>query len=250
MPSRRDVLRASAAFSTGIFPNIRSIFNSNEHKMSDDQVDFTWKSQNDLLYSVEFGYSLPNLQNTINRNPIHVVFEASEDPASKKFAKELENLEADYGIDLVTETIRSVRQNTEFVRDYKATPFPEFPRYPSETVKPKSGDCTDMVILASGALTNLGIDHYVILYVTHAAILIREDAANGDSGLRYEIDGDTYAYTELTANRPTGNTSPEFMDLDTLFILDPFEKEVVRSYPERLPSSFLKGGLRYFTGIF
>lgn len=250
MPSRRDVLRASAIFSTGILPDIESIFTNDEKDISKEQIDFTWRSQNDLLYSVEFGYSPPNLLNKVNRNPINVVFEAPEDPASKEFARELEKLDEYYGIDLVTETIRSVRQNTEFVLDYKATPFPEFPRHPSETVQPKSGDCTDMVILASGALTNLDIDHYVILYVTHAAILIREEDANGDSGLRYEIDGDTYAYTELTSNRRTGNTAEKFMDLDTLFILDPFEKEVVRSHPERLPSSFLTGGIRYFTSIF
>lgn len=249
MPSRRSVLSASAAYFAGILPRIKSIFETKENS-SQPLVEFTWMSPYGLPRTVEFGYSDIPLANEINRNPVNVVVDSQNDPAAKEFAKELERIDKSYTTDVSTETIRAVRQNINFVEDFESTIFPEFPRYPSETTKIKAGDCTDMVILASGALTNLDIDHYVILYETHAAVLIREVFANGDDGLRYEIDGNTYAYTELTSNRPIGNTPDEFMNEPPLCIIDPFEKKVVRANITQLPTSFMKGALEYFRHIF
>lgn len=87
-------------------------------------------------------------------------------------------------------------QGLKYSEDVLTTGYEEYPRYPSETLLEKTGDCEDLSILAAVMIRELGYGVALIVFDDHVGIGIK--GAGYLPGYCFENDGDQYYYLETT----------------------------------------------------
>jgi len=137
----------------------------------------------------------------------------------------VENLQAFSSVEEFTEVQRaslvvSFVQNIPFTNDLITTGYPEYPRYPLETLIDGGGDCEDTSILASSLLKLMGFDTVLFSYPNHMAVGI---SITNISGTYYSSGGKHYYYVETTGkNWKIGEIPPEYKDSPvTILSLEP-----------------------------
>lgn len=90
-------------------------------------------------------------------------------------------------------------QQLQYSRDKASTGFNEYPKYPTETLLDKGGDCEDTCILLASMLEQMGYGTVLLVFweAQHMAVGIAgEDSIDGTY---YEHDGQRFYYLETTA---------------------------------------------------
>ena len=119
-----------------------------------------------------------------------------------KLADALEDMAEEYEYNSIQTVnfILSFVQCLEYTSDKETTGYDEFPRFATETLVERGGDCEDTSILFAGFMEILGYDS-ILLFLpsdspTHAAVGVNEESAYGSY---IEVSGLKYFYCETTA---------------------------------------------------
>lgn len=91
-------------------------------------------------------------------------------------------------------------QNIEYITDKEGKGYREYPKYPTETLLEKEGDCEDTCILLTSLLKQLGYDTVLFWYIsgTHMSVGLADGVSR--KGTSVEFAGKEYYYVETTAS--------------------------------------------------
>ena len=90
-------------------------------------------------------------------------------------------------------------QNLEYTKDRVSSGFDEYPKYPTETLVEKGGDCEDTCILLASMLEQFGYGTVLLAYYDAGHMALGLAGEKGIPGTYVEYRGRRYYYVETTA---------------------------------------------------
>lgn len=141
------------------------------------------------------------------------------EPSDDEYIKELTNIfinkakDAGYKELGTAQLMASFVQGFEYTDDMATTGYPEYPKFPIETLYDMNGDCEDTSILLASMLHEMGYKTSLVLFYDHIGVGVA--GLPVPSGDYYEFEGEKYFYIETTSMHwPIGSVPDEYLDKD------------------------------------